>query len=203
MDETLYIQTKKNVKVRNHQVLLQDIAQIFCKNPDIGERCGNLQVVQLPQDHYGQYKIDIIDLVKRIQEKEIEVEITQMGETEVVVSYESSKKKNKFWSWTKTIFVCVLTFFGSMFSIMTFQTDVDIPGLFQNIYYLFTGTESNGFTVLEISYALGIGIGSIVFFNHFGKWKLNQEPTPIEVEMYTYEDQVNDTILKMENRKGS
>lgn len=104
-------------------------------------------------------------------------------------------------SWLKTIFVCIVTFFGAMFSIMTFQTDVDIPGLFQNIYFWLTGTESSGFTILEISYAVGIGTGSLFFFNHFGKWKLNQEPTPIEVEMAGYEDQVKQTIQKMEEKE--
>ena len=84
---------------------------------------------------------------------------------------------------------------------MTFQMDVDIPGLFRNIHLWLTGTESSGFTILEISYAVGIGAGSIFFFNHFGKWKLDQEPTPIEVEMAEYEDQVQQTIQKMEKNE--
>ncbi len=104
------------------------------------------------------------------------------------------------WSWVKTIFVCIVTFFGAMFSIMTFQNDVDIPGLFQNIYMWVTGTESNGFTILEVSYAIGIAAGSIFFFNHFGKWKVDEEPTPIEVEMATYDDQVKQTKEKLEGK---
>ena len=88
-----------------------------------------------------------------------------------------------------------------MFSIMTFQTDVSIANLFQRIYFWLTGTQSNGFTILEISYAIGIGAGSIFFFNHFGKWKLDQEPTPIEVEMAEYENQVQQTIQKMEENE--
>ena len=45
------------------------------------------------------------------------------------------------------------------------------------------------------------GSGVIFFFNHFGRWKITQDPTPIEVEMRTYEDEVDNTILEMENRK--
>lgn len=107
------------------------------------------------------------------------------------------------WDWVKTVFVCAVTFFGGMFSIMTFQTDVDIPGLFQNIYVWLTGQTSSGFTILEVSYAIGIGAGSLFFFNHFGRWKWNQEPTPIEVEMAEYEDQVEQTIQKMRKKDGS
>ena len=65
----------------------------------------------------------------------------------------------------------------------------------------FTGEASDGFTILEISYSLGIGIGVVFFFNHFGKWKITKDPTPMEVEMRIYENQVDDTILEMENRK--
>ena len=109
---------------------------------------------------------------------------------------------SNIWSWIKTIFVCIVTFFGAMFSIMTFQTDVSIASLFQKVYFWLTGTQSSGFTILEISYAIGIGAGSIFFFNHFGKWKLNQEPTPIEVELTEYENQVQQTIQKMEGNES-
>ena len=115
--------------------------------------------------------------------------------------FNRKKEVSIIWSWLKTIFVCIVTFFGAMFSIMTFQTDVDIPNLFQNVYFWLTGTESSGFTILEISYAIGIGAGAIFFFNHFGKWKFNQEPTPIEVEMADYEDQVQNATKKMEQNE--
>ena len=41
----------------------------------------------------------------------------------------------------------------------------------------------------------------VFFFNHFGKWKITEDPTPMEVEMRAYEEQVDQTILEMENRK--
>ena len=84
---------------------------------------------------------------------------------------------------------------------MTFNMDVDVGTLFQKIHTLFTGRTSNGFSVLEISYSLGIGIGVVCFFNHFGKRKLTEDPTPMEVEMRSYEDQVDTTIIEQESRK--
>ena len=73
---------------------------------------------------------------------------------------------------------------------------------FEEIYVEFTGMEYTGFTVLEISYSIGIGLGAVFFFNHFGKRKLTQDPTPMEVEMRTYEDSVDTTIIEQEERKG-
>ena len=52
---------------------------------------------------------------------------------------------------------------------MAFNNDVDVDKLFGYIYYWMTGKQSSGFTILEVSYSVGITIGILVFFNHF--WK--------------------------------
>ena len=201
MSDMLYIQTDKNMKVLSEQVQLQDIAQLTSNNPAVLNRCKVLRVITLPKGKYGRYTVSAIELVDLIQKKEEKVEVTHMGEPEFILTYEDPGRKKEWLGWCKTVFVCLLTFFGTMFSIMTFNTDVDIPTLFQNIYRQFMGESSDGFNVLAIGYSLGNGIGVIFFFNHFGRWKITQDPTPIEVEMRTYEDEVDNTILEMENRK--
>jgi stage V sporulation protein AA len=79
---------------------------------------------------------------------------------------------------------------------MTFNNDVDLGGLFQKIYFWITGKQSDGFTVLEISYSIGIGLGILFFFNHFGKLKFTDDPTPMQIQMRTYEDDVNNTLIE-------
>lgn len=203
MSDTLYIQTDKNMKVTSEHVYLQDIAQLSSNNPAVLNRCKVLRIMTLPKGQYGRYTASAIDLIDLVQKKEEKVDVTHVGEPEFILTYENPTEKNVILSWIKTAAVCLVTFFGTMFSIMTFNTDVDVPKLFEGIYMQFTGQQTNGFTVLEISYSLGIGIGVVFFFNHFGKWKLSHDPTPMEVEMRTYEDEVDTTILELENREGS
>ena len=57
--------------------------------------------------------------------------------------------------------------------------------------------------ILACGYAAGIAAGIILFFNHFGKKKLTRDPTPMEVEMDKYEQDVDDTLIKKESREGS
>ena len=83
---------------------------------------------------------------------------------------------------------------------MTFNNDVDIPALFGQIYTQVTGQEANGFSVLEISYSIGIGLGVLFFFNHFGRMKLTDDPTPMQVQMRLYEDDVNTTVIEDASR---
>ena len=56
-------------------------------------------------------------------------------------------------------------------------------------------------TILELSYSIGIGLGVVFFFNHFGGRKITEDPTPMEVEMRVYEDDVNKTLIEQEKRK--
>ena len=96
----------------------------------------------------------------------------------------------------KIIFVGLAAFFGAGFSIMTFNNDVDVGGLFSQIYTQVTGQTSGHFTVLEITYSIGIGLGVLFFFNHFGHMKITDDPTPMQIQMRLYEENVNKTLIK-------
>ena len=136
--------------------------------------------------------LEIVDLIQRNEES---VDVTHIGEANFILTYETQKHAHQFYSWLKTIFVSLVTFFGGAFSIMTFNTDVDTAGLFTKVYEQITGRVSNGKTILELSYSIGIGLGVVFFFNHFGGRKITEDPTPMEVEMRVYEDDVNKTPL--------
>ena len=127
--------------------------------------------------------------------------MTHIGDANFILTYETQKHAHQFYSWLKTIFVSLVTFFGGAFSIMTFNTDVDTAGLFTKVYEQITGRVSNGKTILELSYSIGIGLGVTFFFNQFGGRKITEDPTPMEVEMRVYEDAVNKTLIEQEKRK--
>lgn len=200
MSEILYIQTEKNVEVQSPEVYLQDVAKLTCSDNKVLNRNKVRKVFSIPNGMPGRYVISAVDLVHAVAKEEPNVDVTHIGEANFVVTYEKAKHQQKWYSWLKTLFVCVLTFFGGAFSIMTFNTDVDTANLFSKIYTQFTGEIAAGPTILEFTYSVGIGIGVIFFFNHFGKGKLTQDPTPVEVQMRLYEDDVNKTLIADKNR---
>ena len=140
--------------------------------------------------------ISVMDLINDIQLKEPDLDITHIGEPNFIITYQKEGTVNIVIRWCKVIFVCLATFFGAGFSIMTFNNDVDIPALFEQIYTQVTGQPTTGNTVLEISYSIGIGLGILFFFNHFGRMKLTNDPTPMQVQMRLYEDDINTTIIE-------
>lgn len=200
MSDTLYIQTDKNMKVTKEIVTLGEIADLSCKNSSVLARNQVRKIAILPKGNYGRYVVSMIDVIREIEKAEPQVEICHIGEPTFVLTYENPSQKNRLFSILKVALVSLITFVGAGFSIMTFNTDVDVRTLFDNIYQMFTGRDSPGFSVLEVTYSIGIGVGVVLFFNHFGRRKLTQDPTPMEVEMRTYEDDVDTTIIEQADR---
>lgn len=200
MSDTLYIQIDQNVEVHHPHIYLQDIVRLSCSNTKLLNRLRVMPVTNLDPDKPGRYVLSSMDLIKDIQQKEPELDITTIGESTFIITYQKEGSVNIVLRWCKVIFVCLATFFGAGFSIMTFNNDVDIPALFEQIYTQVTGQASNGFSVLEISYSMGIGLGVLFFFNHFGRMKLTDDPTPMQVQMRLYEDDVNTTLIEDASR---
>ena len=112
------------------------------------------------------------------------------------------KTHNKILQGFKIVCITILSFIGAAFAIMTFNNDAETPKLFEQIYELFMGYPKDGFSILELSYSIGLVIGILVFFNHFGKRRFTVDPTPIEVEMRLYENDLQTTIISDYSRKG-
>jgi stage V sporulation protein AA len=201
MNPVLYLQLDRNIRVCHPHVYLQDIAKLSCSDPRILHRVRVLQIAELDPGKPCRYVMSVSDLIAALQKKEPELAIMPLGETDFILTYDTKASSGMIKDWCKTFFVCLCTFFGSAFSIMTFNNDVDVSGLFRQIYTQVTGQPSSGCTILEISYSAGIALGVMFFFNHFGHRKSNGDPTPMQVQMRLYENDVDSTIIEDMSRQ--
>lgn len=201
--KTLYLNVSQITEVRNKDVFLKDIAEIYCDDRNIENRVNAMKVKAIRLDKNRRYMENVLDIIQDIQKQFPDLQINNIGEVDYIIDYHVPHKPRRTWEWIKTIFVCLICFFGAAFAIMTFNNDVNVTDVFSEIYLLVTGKESNGFTVLEVSYSVGLALGIIGFFNHFAKYKINTDPTPLEVEMRLYEDNVSKTLIQNAGRKES
>lgn len=203
MSDTLYINIKQNSEVHKKDVFLSDVADVYCVNRAAESKAKALRVLTIRENRNKRYIMAAIDVIEKLQEQDPKLQIDNLGEVSFIVDYQKPGKPAYFTAWLKTLFVCVIAFFGSAFAIMTFNNDASVSDVFKEIYRLVMGAESDGFTVLELSYTVGLALGIIVFFNHFAKIKINTDPTPLEVEMRLYEDNINKTLIQNDGRKES
>jgi len=147
--------------------------------------------------------MSFLRVIQVIQKEFPDMDIQNIGETDFVLCYQENPAESGLpvvLEWAKTCLVCLILFFGSAFTIMTFNTDVDIPKLFSQLYSLAGVSSSAG--VLELCYSLGLPIGIIVFYDHFRPVIRRKDPTPIEVQMRIYEEDMNNVLIQNAAREG-
>ena len=161
-----------------------------------------LKIVRFKKSGRQRRVVSVLKIIACIHEKFPETDVQNLGETDIIVTYEYQKTPAFAWHIIKTAFVAAVTFFGAAFSIMAFNNDVDVTKLFGQIHELITGQGTSGFTILEVSYSIGITAGILIFFNHFGKKRFTVDPTPMEVQMRLYENDIQTTLIEDSERRG-
>ncbi len=202
-EKTLYLKGDRNVEVTKPEVTLGDILSLECSDKTIIPKVKAIRLLKIKENSRQQrFVISILEIIACIHEKYPSLEVQNLGEQDIIVTYEKQKTPGFLWHMIKTAAVVLITFFGAAFSIMAFNNDVDVTKLFGQIYELVTGNETDGFSILEVSYSVGLTIGILVFFNHFGKKRFTVDPTPMEVQMRLYENDIQTTLIEDSSRKG-
>jgi stage V sporulation protein AA len=193
----VYVRLHKKVTARPGQILrLCDVAQVIADEPHAAVReipvheptfkDGNLAV------------LDLIDVVRQIRSAFSGLDVRSIGPAQVIIELESDRAAPRPW-WVAGVWL--LLFVGSALAIMNFHTDVSMREVHERIYYLMTGKRVHQPLVLQIPYSLGIGIGMFVFFNHLFKRRFNDEPSPLELEMYLYQENLDQYVIEHEKQK--
>ena len=194
----IYVKPVKKVHINGKRVVtVGDVCELSAPKEHI-ERLRAIELVKLHPDEEKAYAVSILDLINVIRQAFPQSTVVNIGEMETLVeSAPHPKKPSVLWNWTKVLFVAVVLFVGSSTAIMSFHSDAQMPQVFQNYYKIFFGEEQEKPLIIELPYSIGLAVGIVVFFNHFAGKKMTKDPTPIEVEMTTYEADVTDTKLKL------
>ena len=200
--DTLFIKFEKNKEVTHPDITLGDVGRFTCQNLSVVARVKAIQLIRAGGAKKGRYVFSILKVIEMIQKEFPSLDIQNIGEPDFIVTYEEQKKVPMLLHMLKVAGILLITFFGAAFSIMAFNNDVSSADLFKQIYGLMTGNASDGFTILEVTYSIGLTVGILLFFNHFFGKKMTADPTPMEIELRTYEEEIQKTLMESYARKG-
>lgn len=206
--DTLYLKIDQNIVVNSHQVSLQDIASMECTNEAVLRQLKQKKIYTFQQQEAPNKKkhriqvFSVLNIIQQIHEDYPDLEVQNLGESDFLIECNAGLTENKPLEILKTVVLCVIIFFGAAFTIMTFNNDVAVADVFTQLYQQVIGRESDGVTELEVFYAIGMPVGIMIFYNHIGKKKVTHDPTPIQVEMRKYEQDVDTTFIENASREG-
>ena len=201
-NKILYIKGDRDVEVTKPDVTLGDLLNMECTDKMMLAKIKTLKIIRFKKSGRQRCVVSVLRIIACIHEKFPQTDVENLGETDIIVTYEDQKTPALAWHIIKTVFVAAVTFFGAAFSIMAFNNDVDVTKLFGQIYELVTGQETSGFTILEITYSVGVAAGILIFFNHFGRKRFTVDPTPMEIQMRLYENDIQTTLIENSERRG-
>ena len=198
---TVYIKPELSCIVSNKRVTLGEICDVYAQDVALAKEIRKIEILHLEKTEKQKIAMSVIYLVQKISDVKKDVTVVNVGEGDFLIEYQPPVPKKKWKGQLKVALVSVIVFFGSAFTIMTFNEDANVAEVFTRIYQVVAGMDQgNGW--LEISYCIGMPLGILLFFNHFSSAKLSADPTPLQIQMRQYEQQENVTIIENEARGG-
>lgn len=199
-DTTVYIKANGNCIVYNKKVTLSDVLKMECTNTAILRSIKQMDLYRFTHAHAQVFSI--LKVIERIHQDYPTIKVVNCGESDFIVEYQVDTVRKPLLEKLKLLLVSTIVFFGSAFTIMTFHIDIGIQKVFARFYEQLMGAEKPVVTELEISYSIGLAVGIMIFFNHFNKKKMTKDPTPIEVEMKKYNDDLIMVKIAESDEKG-
>jgi len=199
---TVYLKCDRNVEVQSEDVFMTDLGALRCADTVAAAKLKALKVHHFGKNAPSRCVISALKLVQLMEDVCPGISVQVLGEPDVLVERISVNKYKGWKQWMKIALVCLVSFFGTAFTIMAYHNDVGINNVFTELYRMVMNQEPQGLNVLEVSYSVGLALGIILFFNHVGGRRLTKDPTPIEVAMHNYEEDVDKTLIATAGRQG-
>ncbi len=200
MADCVYLKLSESCLAEKKKVRIKDVATVVSGNPDAKYDIEKMELASFTGTK-EQKVISVMYIIELIQQKYPELQVEALGATDVVVYYRTYDTSDNVKQILKFIMICLIAFFGAGFSIMSYNSDVNMVGQLDVMENIFVGKAREAYPVAGISYSLGLFIGIIIFFNHGVKKKFTDDPTPLQVQMRQYEQDVNQTVITDAERK--
>ncbi|MCL2253343.1 MAG: stage V sporulation protein AA [Lachnospiraceae bacterium] len=206
----VYLIALKNIQVQADEVFIKDVAKIYCSDDKVTAKIkavkiftfSNKSAEKLKKTEINRQVISVLRLIEMIEAAHPGVTVNSLGEMDILVEKINKRKHRQPAEFFKIALASGVCFFGTAFTIMAFHNDIAINKVFSKVYELIMGQPATGYTILEISYSIGLALGIIIFFNHVGGRRITKDPTPIEVAMRLYQDDVDKALVATAEREG-
>ncbi|MCP3032662.1 stage V sporulation protein AA [Halobacillus sp. A1] len=197
MTKPLYIRMKQSIRIPPKQMIrVYDVARVTgdSRKKHMVEHMI-LHTVK-PEDR-NIIVVDSFSIIERILNRFPDSDVEILGPNQCVVHVEGQKRKPNVFL---VSFIWLLLFVGAAMAIMNFHYDVSMEMVQQKLHFMLTGEEEEYPLWIQVPYSIGLGVGMILFFNHWFQKRFNEEPNPMEVEVFKYQEDIDHYVAIHENK---
>lgn len=195
---TLYIRLRRRTAASpGETITLGKVAQLLAE-PEMEKELLALPLCAPSAKDGNIVLIDMMQIVQKIRSVYPSLQIELFGEPHTLVDVKMPPRRPNR---VALALVWMLLFIGSGLAIMNFHEDVSMMEVHQRIYEMMTGLRVEHPYWLQIPYSIGLGAGMVLFFNQLFKKRFSEEPSPLEVEMFAYQESLNHYVITEEYQK--
>jgi stage V sporulation protein AA len=199
LEKTIYLRMRNRVQARlKEKVQLVDLAQIIAPD-EVLPILRELVIYQVTEKDKNIVVIDVMKVISQLTDVVKNMDIQTIGPAQTIIEVIYKKKSVSI---PYFLLIWFLLFFGSAMAIMNFHDDVSMKSVQEKIYTIITGTKEPKPLLFQIPYSIGLGLGMILFFNHIFRKRINEEPSPLEVEMFNYQMDLDNYVIIHENKES-
>lgn len=199
MEKTVYLRLRHRIQVHPNDVISIDKIALIVGEKELTEKLREIILHKIHPKDKNMVVIDVMHVLKAIHKFNHQLDVQIIGSTQTIVEILYEKKKV-----SPLLFgaVWLLLFIGAGLAIMNFHEDVSMQEVHQRIYKIVTGKKNDQPLILQIPYSIGLGLGMVLFFNHLFKKRINEEPSPLEVEIFNYQLDLDQYVAMNENKEN-
>lgn len=199
MEAPIYIRLRHRIRhQKDVPVQLKEIAEVSAPENLLSDLLP-MVIYEIKQEDGQIIIIDAMTVVEKLSQCWPNVDIQFIGPAQTIIDTTPLSKKL---SLPLFLFVWCLLFVGAALTIMNFHEDVSMRDVQIKIYEIVTGKKTEYPLVFQIPYSIGLGTGMILFFNHLFKKRFNEEPSPLEIEMFNYQQDLDQYVILHERKES-
>ena len=190
--EDIYLVPNK-IKPFNLNVKNIYINDIFSINPKVKEEI--IKDICMRNYDNNNLRYDVIHLgevIEKIKDELPSASINFLKPDDVIIYFKSNKKDRT--KYLRVLVVSIIILMGSIMGIMNFHADVNMYESQYKMVSILTKNANKYLPYFKIPYSLGIGIGVALFFNKFIPTYSKDEPSPMDLKMYSLNKEIENQL---------
>lgn len=190
--EDIYLVPNKikpfNLNVKN--IYLNDIFSIYPKEKE--EIIKDICMRNYDNNNLRYDVIHLGEVIEKIKDELPSASINFLKPDDVIIYFKSNKKDRT--KYLRVLVVSIIILMGSIMGIMNFHADVNMYESQYKMVSILTKNANKYLPYFKIPYSLGIGIGVALFFNKFIPTYSKDEPSPMDLKMYSLNKEIENQL---------
>jgi stage V sporulation protein AA len=179
----LYLKPRRLVRAAPGRILsLEDMAELQADDGALLERAAATPAGRCPPAGFA--VVPLLSLLTRARQAVPGADVHLVGSDDVVLEAVAPPSP---WRWLAGAAAWLLLLVGAAVAMINFHADVNMPAAHQELYRLLTGRNAVRPAALEVPYAIGVGLGVLLFFHRPGRGRGAGEPSPLDLAVRAYE----------------